>query len=232
MHIWNYHGLKVYYYPKLDGMGTVLAGPIVKFIKKSFHSYESPRLFEWCSGPGFIGFALLAEGMCQKLCLADINPLAVECVKKTIIENNLQDSVSYYVSDNFKTIPEGERFNMVVANPPNYFAINPKHYAWNEFKDDLRPNDPGWKIHREFYNNVSRYLNPEALLLISEVEPFKKEVFIPISHPVPYDIRQNLPIDDFKKMVTDGGLICVDTKHYFTSAGTQYWMMISKKGKR
>lgn len=228
---WYYKGLKVFYYPNLDGAGTTLARPFVKFIKDNLSSQiKLNKIFEWCSGPSFIGFALLAEGICKKLCLADINPFAIQCIKKTVIENNLKDCVSYYVSDNFKSIPKMERFDMVVANPPNYFAINPKHYLWHIFKNDLRPNDSEWRIHRAFYENVSRYLNPKALLFISEVEPFKKEVCIPTSHPIPYDIRKNIPIKDFKTMIQEGKLIYVNTKHYFTfeEGDTKMWMVMSR----
>ena len=39
---------------------------------------HSRRLFEWCAGPGFIGFALLADGLTGTLVLADVNPLAMQ----------------------------------------------------------------------------------------------------------------------------------------------------------
>ena len=38
----------------------------------------------------FIGFSLLAHGICDKLTVADVNPEAVECCKKTVKENKLE----------------------------------------------------------------------------------------------------------------------------------------------
>ena len=64
-------------------------------------------------------------------------------------------------------------FDLVVSNPPNYFALNPAHPLYERFKDDLRPNDGGWKIHEAFYRAVSNYLTPGALLIILEIETLK-----------------------------------------------------------
>ena len=230
--IWKYKGLDVYYYPELDGGGTILAASFVDFIQKRVTQESSfGRAFEWCSGPGFIGFALLAEGACERLCLADINPRAVECVAQTVSANRLQDRVSYYVSDNFDTIPETEVFDLVVSNPPNFFAMNTDHRFYSSFISDLRPHDPGWKIHSSFYTHVGRYLSPGAFLCVSEVEPHEKTVFIPDSEPVPFDSRPGPPIEDFKRMIEAGGLLYVDAIHYTTmEGGVGMWMIVSTKG--
>jgi len=68
-------------------------------------------------------------------------------VQRTITENHLEKQVSVYTSDNFAAIPKTEKFDLVVANPPNYCNLNPAHPLYERFKDDLRPNDRGWKIH-------------------------------------------------------------------------------------
>ena len=47
------------------------------------------------------------------------------------------------------------------------------------------------------------YLKEKSKLYISEVEPYKKEVLI--NNEV-YDLRKDLPINDFKKMTNDNGL--------------------------
>jgi hypothetical protein len=226
--LWRHNDLQVYYYPELDGGGTILADSFVTFVTELAPGKKYNKIFEWGCGPGFIGFALLAEGMCQRLCLSDINPVAIECVRRTIAENDLQDQVSCYVSDNFNSIPLDERFDLVVTNPPNFFAINPKHFLYDSFKDDLRPNDPGWQIHKSFYANVGKYLNRGALLCVSEVEPFKSRVCIPRSEPEPWDIRPGSPLEDFKSMIQAGGLTYLDAVHYTTmEGGVEMWMLIS-----
>ncbi len=186
------------------------------------------KAFEWCSGPGFIGFALLEKGICEQLCLADINPVAIESARATVAENGLEDRVTCYVSDNLESIPAEEKFDLVVSNPPNYFNINPEHPLYAKFKDDLRPNDREWRIHWEFYRSIKKHLNPGAVMLISEVEPFNKEVLIPKSQPIPYDVRENLPLDDFKEMIATGGLTYVGVEKFFDGKGAEFWMVISR----
>lgn len=212
----------------LDGCGSLLAKSFVNFIRGN-PSYNKvyDKCFEWCSGPAFIGFELLAQGICNKLCLADINPLAIESVKHTVEENGLQDKVTYYVSDNFKSIPKEEKFDLVVSNPPNYFNVNEEHPEGKKLLNDLRPNDRGWVIHQGFYSGVKDYLKDGALLLISEVEPYEKLVYIPKSEAIPYDIRNAPAIEDFARMISEGGLSLIETKRYCSLMGTGFWMMVS-----
>lgn len=240
---WNYKSLEVFYYPELEGDGTNQAASFVRFIKEYFPGKQFDRIFEWCAGPGFIGFSLLKEGIGKSLCLADINPAAIECIKKTIQENKLHGFVDYYLSDNLKSIPKSEKFDLIVGNPPNYFALNPKNMAAQKLQEDLRPNDKGWKIHKEFYNEIAKYLNQDAYLLITEVEPYEKIVFNSTSDSIPYDIREEVPLKDFKKMIADGGLQYVGAKHFHSAFDRMYnegaiskeiihklYLIISKKG--
>lgn len=53
----------------------------------------SARCSNGCAGPGFIGFSVLAEGMCDVLWLTDVDPQAIECVTRTIETNRLQNRV-------------------------------------------------------------------------------------------------------------------------------------------
>jgi hypothetical protein len=221
--IWNYRGLEVYFLPDLDGDGTNQAASFVRFIKSHFPKGKRfPRILEWCAGPGFIGFSLLKEGLCDSLCLADINAKAIDCIKKTVESNGLGDAVTYHLSDNLDNIPLAERFDLVVANPPSYYALNPKNLAGQKLINDIRCNDRAWEIHRRFYSTIAPYLNKGACLLISEVEPFNRLVFNSTSDSIPYDIRQDPPIEDFKKMICEAGLTYIGAKHFHSSFDRVY----------
>jgi methylase of polypeptide subunit release factors len=200
---------------KLTSKNQALENAIASIQNRLLKIYEDPaapfnrvyeKAFEWCSGPGFIGLHLLEMGICKKLCLADINPQAIESIRNTVKENGLEDRVSFYLSDNFKSVPDHEKFDLIVSNPPNYFALNPEHNLYQQWKDDLRPNDPDWKLHKEFYSTVIPHLLPNAVLLIEEVEPFKEDVYIPARSKQPYDRRGHFPIEEFKKMISEAGL--------------------------
>jgi len=72
----QYAGLRVHFKTHLDGGGSTFGQNFLPFLDQRGMPHQG-RVFEWCSGPGFMGFSLLAFGFCDTLCLVDINPLAV-----------------------------------------------------------------------------------------------------------------------------------------------------------
>jgi hypothetical protein len=116
------------------------------------------RMLEFCAGPGYIGYSLLAAGWCESLVLADIDADAVSTARFTAAHNELEDRVVAYRSDALDQIPEAERWDLVVANPPHFAEANP----------DTRQYDPGWQLHRRFYAAVGRHMNPGGLVLMVE----------------------------------------------------------------
>ena len=78
-------------------------GKILSLFCKVLDYQVQPRAFEWCAGPRFIGFSLLGHGLCDTLCLADINPEAVSACERTIADNALTDRVSAIVPTIFTT---------------------------------------------------------------------------------------------------------------------------------
>ena len=180
----------------LDGGGRTLA-PIFSNLLRDF---RVDTLYEWCCGPAWIGFWLLHLGVCKELVVSDINPKAIEYVKKTA--SKLGYPVRAYVSDNLANIPVNEKFDLVVSNPPNYLNIQKLH-KYGYLRDDLRPSDLNWAVHQGFYRNIAKYLKKNSRMFISEVEPYKKEVIIGGEL---YDLRQNAPIEDFNSMIEQNGL--------------------------
>jgi hypothetical protein len=229
----EFNGIKVAYRRSLDGNGSLFAPLIVEFFRNRVASVGSGQRFEkayeWCSGPGFIGFALLAAGICEKLCLADINPRALECIERTVKRNGLEDRVTYYLSDNLTAIPESERFDLVVSNPPWFYQINPAHPLYAKLRDDLRPNDPGWRLHGDFFRGVGKHLVDGGLVCMSENEVHNANVVLPGFDGVPYDIRPRPAIDDWKVMMEEGGLDYVDTLFFSTPYGFDGEMVVAAK---
>jgi predicted RNA methylase len=218
----------VYYGYGLDGGGTWLTAPFIEFMEANYGGRKFRRAYEWCAGPGFFGFALLAAGFCEELILSDINPGAIRAEEKTIRRNNLTGRVRTFLGSGVSALPYDLRFDLVVGNPPNYFRLNPRHPAYARLKDDLRPNDAGWQIHREFYANIGKHLDDDAVVLISEISPRETHVIVPES-PEPYDIRERPAIDDFRDMIESGGLTYIDTRMYVQGPGITAEMMMSRK---
>lgn len=153
----NYRGIRVAYQPHLDGGGSGFGQVYVPVVRTLFGRIG--RVYEFCAGPGFIGFSLLAHGLCDSLCLSDINPEAVKAARETVRRNGLESRVSVYESDALDQIPESESWDLVVSNPPHFK---------DEYEGSIRHYDANWEIHRRFYADVVRHLNPSASVLIQE----------------------------------------------------------------
>jgi len=147
----------VHYKDWLDGGGSSFGQEMIPFLQDRGMPRQA-RAFEWCAGPAFIGFSMLGHGLCQTLCLADINPMAVKACRRTIAANGLGGSVTVYHSDNLSAISVEEQWNLVVGNPPFF-----DHGAFH-----LRAHDRGWHLHREFFATIGRFLCPGGIIVLQE----------------------------------------------------------------
>ena len=73
------HGGGLAFYPKYGDL-----------LRTLFPGRRFRRAFEWCAGPGYIGFWLLAEGLIDHLVLADVNPMSTRFARETVSVNELQ----------------------------------------------------------------------------------------------------------------------------------------------
>jgi methylase of polypeptide subunit release factors len=120
---------------------------------------KQAHTFEWCAGPGFIGFSLLGAGLTETLCLADINPEAVAACRLSIKDNALAGRVNVYQSDNLANIPQSEQWDLVVGAPP-WFS--------DDCVGDLLRHDPDWRIHRTFFAQIGGHLKPGGIIILLE----------------------------------------------------------------
>jgi len=154
----NLNGVRVHYMHHLDGGGYAFGQEYIPYLRNRGMPVQA-RTFEWCAGPGFIGFSLLGCGLTETLCLADINPEAVAACGRTIRDNALATRAAVYLSDNLASIPASEKWDLVVGNPPHY----PDEYVGN-----LRAHDPDWRIHRAFFSQVGTHLKPGGVIVLQE----------------------------------------------------------------
>jgi SAM-dependent methyltransferase len=154
----DYCGTRVHYKKHLDGGGSEFGQDFIPFLTLR-NMPRQQRVFEWCAGPGFIGFSLLAHGLAETLCLADVNPEAVEACRRTIAGSSLADRVSVCHSDNLNAIPDTEHWDLVVGNPPHFV---------DDWIGDLRTYDHDWRLHRSFFQAVGRFLKPGGVIVLQE----------------------------------------------------------------
>jgi 16S rRNA G966 N2-methylase RsmD len=155
-------GIRVHYMDHLVGDGATFGQGFFLYLLNRGMPKQT-RTFEWCAGPGFIGFSLLGAGLTETLCLADINPQAVDACRRSIKDNALAARVNVYQSDNLANIPQSEQWDLVVGNPP-WFSVE---YAWGE-ATDLKSRDLDWHIHRTFFSQIGGHLKPGGIIILQE----------------------------------------------------------------
>jgi len=154
-----YEGITVYDRPDLDGGGRDFGQDIHRALRE-IRPEGCERLYEFCSGPGYMGYSLLARGYCRHLVLADINPIAMQAARLTARLNNIEDRVTIYQSDGLSAIDPAEKWDVVVGNPPHLPMIEKTH--------SYILHDVDWKLHRNFYGRIKQFLNPGAIVVIPE----------------------------------------------------------------
>ena len=163
----TYAKLRVFYRDHLDGGGMAFGQDYLRLVPRL---PTRPRtVFEWCAGPGFISFSLLAHGLCDSVCLADVNPDAIDVCRRTIDVNGLSNRVRLYHSDCLDGIPSTERWDLVVGNPPH--SGTDRLLPWGP---SAIYKDAGWTLHDRFWRSVPGFLNPRAAVLIQENSDLSK----------------------------------------------------------
>ena len=113
------NGLKLAWRPELDGGGRRFGRDFVPMVGHLFGRVT--RLFEFCAGPGYIGFSLLASGQCDHLVLADVNPRAIDAnARDSPAERPRRAGHDLRIGMGLDDIPADERWDLVVANPPHF----------------------------------------------------------------------------------------------------------------
>lgn len=154
------HGIKVYYNRTLNGGGSIQGPCYASYAENKFGNVN--HVYEWCSGPGYIGFELLGRNLCNELTLADIHKPAIDTINITIQENSLTN-VNVYHSNNLQSIDRHKKFDLIVGNPPH----------WQRKVDLLKwPErlylDLDWQLHKNFYNDIHNFMHENSIISVIE----------------------------------------------------------------
>jgi len=157
------NGIQVHYDSWMDGGGTWFGQEYVDIIQQRYPARTFDRCYEWCSGPGYIGFSILGAKLAQGLTLSDRYESAInDAVSATVRHNQLQDRVSAYVGSSLCVLPEHEQFDLVVANPPHYLEC-PGDDNYQRIAVDVN-----WQAHQDFFQYIGRHLTDNGVILLQE----------------------------------------------------------------
>jgi len=176
-YIWQVNDLDVYYTNETNGGGEAFAEDYCNAIDGLYPGRVFDNALEWCSGPGFIGYAMLATGLCKRITLNDLHQPALDMAEITKLKNpEFADKISIYPGSTLENIPESEKFDLVVANPPHYTS---KYFAsislgYDKMGIVMGPRnaeilvDEKWQAHTNFYRDIKKHLTPDGIILIQE----------------------------------------------------------------
>ena len=155
-----YAGITVFDRPE-HHQGGLAFGRDVPRILNELGIGRCARLCEFCAGPGYIGYSLLASGWCETLALVEIDPAAVAVARRTAAHNGIVHRVAVHESDVLDAVPDTERWDVVVANPPHFLPDPDEPPSHQRF-------DADWDVHRRFYAGVKRHMSPGGVVVMIE----------------------------------------------------------------
>jgi methylase of polypeptide subunit release factors len=155
---------KVYFEKHLDGGGTSFG---VEAIKNNlvFSNINKGKILEMCSGPGFMGFYINFIGLADELYLIDINKENEDYINETIKSNELTNT-KFIHSDVFESFTENIVFDTIISNPPHF--INSSWLIDEPDWQDILSIDKEWKFHKNFFNNVEKFMNENTKIILIE----------------------------------------------------------------
>lgn len=155
------NNIDIYYLANQNGGGMHFGQDYIKVISERYGGFN--KVYEFCSGPGFIGFSLLGAGLANELVLSDLYEPLDAVIQTTIEKNNLEGKVHFYNIAGVAALPESG-IDLVVSNPPHFLEKK----EWLSHIDDRIYIDNNWKIHKEFYANIVSKLSDDGVILFQE----------------------------------------------------------------
>jgi methylase of polypeptide subunit release factors len=161
--------IKVWCDGEMYGGGESFGQEYVPVLKTLYAEKTFDNCLEWCSGPGFIGFALLSHNLVQNLYLADIFKPALKACEKTISQlpsKYQNNTIKTLHIDSIAQLDDNLKFDLIVGNPPHWNWTVPSYTA--QFFSERINADNDWNIHREFFANIKKNLADDGVILLQE----------------------------------------------------------------
>lgn len=208
-------GIRMRSYFHLDGGGGWMRNFFLDIIQK-VGKKKYKRGFEWCSGFGILGFEMLGNDQCDHMTFSDYYDVAIKDCLYTARKNGLSNKVNGYITGEIKTIPDWEKWDLVIANPPHDFgSIDESRQVHSAMEKSSMENmlrmisDEGMEIHKEFFTNIKKHLLPDADIFIYEpgvcvLSILDKLEFI---RSCGIDLFSQYPVDSYLEACCDHNMI-------------------------
>ena len=189
-YIWRVNDLDVYYTNETNGGGDYFAIEYIDVVREWYGTVD--HTLEWCSGPGFIGYGMLASNLCNNVSFVEMHNPAILMLERTKQYSKYVDNINIYEGNTLECVPNNQQFNLVVGNPPHWkdvesaassLGLDIMHHA--HILEILV--DDNWNAHRDFFKRIKLLLSNNGSVLLQE------------------NYAGSSP-EDFRQMVDDAGL--------------------------
>lgn len=164
------NGIHIKWNPGDDGGGST---QYIDFLDTIGTEKKYNNCLEWCAGLSAIAFSLVDANIVENIVLMDLYEPALIKAQENAVSNNIVDKVDIRICDKINMLPLTDKFDLVVANPPHspVNGITNIPNSQKEYDACLRITiDKDWELHKEFFKNITTYLNTNADVYISETE--------------------------------------------------------------
>jgi release factor glutamine methyltransferase len=146
----------------------VLVDEILKWMEVK--APVDPVALDIGTGSGAIGLSLAYEGYFTHVIATDIAGVALEVARRNRGSAALDDKVDLRRGSLFEPLKDGERFDVIVSNPPyvaevDEAALEPEVRDW-EPREALFAGDDGLELIRRMVGEAREHLKPGGLLAL------------------------------------------------------------------
>lgn len=142
--------------------GELTAEAAIRMIKE--RGLKNLRILDVCCGVGIIGMTIFSrlrrESLVEEVGFIDINIFNLNSLHRTLKLNRMDqllgNKIKYWLSDSLNNIPVEEKFDLIVSNPPHFFAED--RTAESLSPGTLGTYDADWSFHKSFYDQCHKYL--------------------------------------------------------------------------
>lgn len=155
----------------VDERVLIPRSPIAELISERFYPWlpaEPARILDMCTGSGCIGIACACAFPEAEVVLSDISFDALEVANHNIEQHDLESRVYTVQSDGFAGLP-GQRFDLIVSNPPYVdaedFSSMPAEYR-HEPALGLACGEDGLDLVRRMLAEAADHLTEKGILIV------------------------------------------------------------------
>jgi methylase of polypeptide subunit release factors len=177
-------GIELQFPVHLDGGGYEMVDELVDVIRKTGKTFYN-RACEWCAGFGVLGFEVLGLGLTKHIVFTDYYHVAIDTCLENARKNHLINHVSGHVSGTINDIPNIEKWDLVVSNPPHCVDLAEFEASMKTLGNTNQQNidnaaricvDQDYKIHDEFFKNIGKHLTHDADIYLIECQYMESTV--------------------------------------------------------